>query len=320
MQRDEYAGPLALRAMQSLAVRAFPATGYRHAGDLAWNWCLALDRAERCPTAVWSDGGRTVAWGWLELPDGLMLQVDPERPELVRDVLGWAEATAGTAGSGPLRVEVADTERAVIEALELRGYVRETGGAGGEPATGPDTRPYMTCLGRPLTGGLPPLPRLPDGYVIRAQRNDADVAGRAAAHRAAFGSDRITAERHARMRATWPYRPESDLVVASPGGDIVAYCQGWYDEVNRTGVFEPVGTRPDHRRLGLARAVCAAVLHAFARAGGHRAVVQARGDAACPVPKRLYESLGFAAYARTYTYTRTRTSGRTPVPPGQAPT
>ncbi|MEN2421099.1 GNAT family N-acetyltransferase [Streptomyces rimosus] len=316
MQRDEYAGPLALRAMQSLAVRAFPATGYRHSGDLAWNWCLALDRADHCPTAVWSDGGRTVAWGWLELPDGLMLQVDPERAELVRDVLDWAEATAGTAGPGPLSVEVADTERAVIEALELRGYVRETGGPGGDLATGP----YMTCLGRPLTGDLPPRPRLPDGYVIRAQRDETDVAGRAAAHRAAFGSDRITAERHARMRATWPYRPEFDLIVASPGGDIVAYCQGWYDEANRTGVFEPVGTRPDHRRLGLARAVCAAVLHAFARAGGRRAVVQARGDAAYPVPKRLYESLGFAAYARTYTYTRTRTSGRTSVPPGQAPT
>ncbi|KAA6214676.1 GNAT family N-acetyltransferase [Streptomyces albofaciens JCM 4342] len=364
MQRDEYAGPLALRAMQSLAVRAFPVTGYRHIGDLAWSWCLALGRADQCPTAVWSDGGRTLAWGWLELPGGLMLQVDPERPELVHDVLDWAEAAVGTAvgttagaavgaavgaaagatvgaaESGPLSVEVAGTEQAVIEALELRGYVRETGGPGPGPATGqgtcpatgpgpdsatgsgtsPATGPYMTCLGRPLTGGLPLLPRLPDGYVIRAQRDYADVAGRAAAHRAAFGSERITAERHARMRAVWPYRPEFDLVVASPGGDIVAYCQGWYDEANRTGVFEPVGTRPDHRRLGLARAVCAAVLHAFARAGGHRAVVQARGDAAYPVPKRLYESLGFAAYARTYTYTRTRTPGPAPVPPGQAPT
>ncbi len=155
-------------------------------------------------------------------------------------MLDWAEAAAGAAAdaatgaaeSGPLSVEVADTERAVIEALELRGYVRETGGPGTGPATGPDTHPYMTCLGRPLTGDLPPLPRLPDGYAIRAQRDDADVAG---------------------------------------------------------------------------RAVCAAVLHAFARAGGHRAVVQARGDAAYPVPKRLYESLGFTAYARTYTYTRAST-------------
>ncbi|MFH8405424.1 GNAT family N-acetyltransferase [Streptomyces sp. NPDC018019] len=285
MQRHEYAGPLPLRAMQSLAVRAFPATGYRHIGDLAWNRCLALGRADRCPTAVWTEAGRTLAWGWLELPDGLLLQVDPERPESADAVLDWAEAAA----PGPLSVDVAETERDVIKALERRGYVRAADG------------PYLACLGRPLTG-LPDLPRLPDGYVIRAQQGPADVAGRAAAHRAAFGSERVTAERHARMRATWPYRPEFDLVVAAPGGDIVAYCQGWYDAANRTGEFEPVGTWPDHRRRGPARAVCTAVLHAFARAGGHRAVVYARGDAAHPAPKRLYESLGFAPYTRTHTY------------------
>ncbi|WP_257004085.1 GNAT family N-acetyltransferase [Streptomyces sp. SA15] len=104
------------------------------------------------------------------------------------------------------------------------------------------------------------------------------------------------------MRDTWPYRPELDLVVVSPAGDVVAYCQGWYDETNGIGEFEPVGTHPDHRRLGLARAVCTAVLHAFARAGGHRAVVYSRGDAAHPVPKRLYESMDFSVYSRTYTY------------------
>ncbi|WP_404953269.1 GNAT family N-acetyltransferase [Streptomyces sp. 147326] len=75
-----------------------------------------------------------------------------------------------------------------------------------------------------------------------------------------------------------------------------------HDEANATGAFEPVGTRPDHRRQGLALAVCTAVLHAFARAGGRRAIVNARGDAAYPVPKRLYESMGFTTYARTHTF------------------
>jgi predicted GNAT family acetyltransferase len=79
-------------------------------------------------------------------------------------------------------------------------------------------------------------------------------------------------------------------------------AQGWYDEVNGTGEFEPVGTHPGHRRLGLARAVCTAVLHAFAAAGGRRAVVYSRGDAAYPIPRRLYESMGFTAYTRTHTY------------------
>lgn len=286
MRPQEYAGPQELRAMQSLASRVFPRTGHHHIGDLAWNRCLALDRAEQCPTAIWASDGETLAWAWLELPDGVLTaQVDPDHPDLADAVLAWAEQKA----PGLLTTEVAGTETHLIEALKRRGYTQAADG------------PFMTCLTRPLTA-LPAIPPLPDGYAIRPQRDDADVAGRAAAHRAAFGSSRITTERHARMRATWPYRPELDLVVVSPADDVVAYCQGWYDGTNGIGAFEPVGTHPDHRRLGLARAVCTAVLHAFAAAGGHRAVVGARGDAAYPVPKRLYESMGFRAYTRTYTY------------------
>ncbi|MFC0552428.1 GNAT family N-acetyltransferase [Planotetraspora thailandica] len=289
MRRDEHAGPVALRAMQELASRVFPVTGYRHAGDLTWNWCLALGSQFECPTAVWTAGDRTLAWGWLESPDSLMLQVDPEHPEMAGDVLAWAEHTAG----GPPSVEVAATETHLIAALERRGY------------TAADDGPFMVCMGRPLTG-LPEVPGMPDGYTIDVQRDDAGVAGRAAAHRAAFGSARVTAERHARMRMQWPYRPEYDLVVTSPDGEVEAYCQGWFDETNGVGAFEPVGTRPGRRRLGLARAVCVAVLHAFARAGGRRAIVYARGDAAYPAPKRLYESIGFAPYTRTRIYGRSR--------------
>ncbi|MER6177880.1 GNAT family N-acetyltransferase [Streptosporangium sp. NPDC001681] len=86
------------------------------------------------------------------------------------------------------------------------------------------------------------------------------------------------------MRETWPYRPELDLVAVSPGGDVVAYCQGWYDEVNGVGAFEPVGTHPGHRRLGLARAVCTAVMHAFFDAGGHRASSTLAETPATPSP------------------------------------
>ncbi|MGW8557921.1 GNAT family N-acetyltransferase [Streptomyces tubercidicus] len=318
MQRHEYTGPVALRAMQSLAGRLFPDSGYRHIGDLTWAWCLALDRAGDNPTAVWTDrggdapaagspaSGRPLAWAWLELPGSLQLQVDPAHPELADEALAWAaeQARAGRATtertmteqapatrttSHGLSIEVAETEPHLIAALERHGHTRRNGG------------PFMVGLGRSLAE-LPDAPRLPDGYRISAQRSRAEVAGRAATHRAAFGSARVTAERHARMRETWPYRAEFDLVVVSPAGEVAAYCQGWYDAALRVGAFEPVGTHPEHRRRGLARAVCLAVLRAFAAAGGRRAVVYCRGDAGYPIPKRLYESLGFTAYTRTHTY------------------
>jgi predicted GNAT family acetyltransferase len=84
----------------------------------------------------------------------------------------------------------------------------------------------------------------------------------------------------------------------------VAYCQGWYDEANQVGLFEPVGTVADHRRRGLARAAGIEVLHAFRDAGGRTAQVYARGDDAYPVPKQVYQDLGFMPYARTVRYRR----------------
>ncbi|MEO3813730.1 GNAT family N-acetyltransferase [Sphaerisporangium sp. B11E5] len=305
MRRHEYPGPLDLRSMQALAVRCFPHTGYHHIGDLAWTWCRAFDPSEPWPTAVWTDGDVPVAWAWLEPPSELLLQVDPAYPALAGEALEWA----ATKTNAPLNTEVADTEPHLTAALPRHGYTRLT-------------TPFMSCLSRPLVPSPPltsppyatspdtcfplPAPSLPDGYTIREQRTPADVAARAAAHRAAWDSARVTTERHTRMREIWPYRSEMDLVVVSPAGESVAYCQGWYDEANRVGLYEPVGTHPAHRRLGLGRAVCAAVLHAFARAGALHAVVYARGDAAYPVPKRLYESLGFREYTRVHGYTTSR--------------
>ncbi|MCX4751691.1 hypothetical protein OG455_40360 [Kitasatospora sp. NBC_01287] len=106
------------------------------------------------------------------------------------------------------------------------------------------------------------------------------------------------------MRELWPYRAEFDLTAFSPQGKAAAYCQGWYDGPSGIGLFEPVGTAPDFRRLGLSRATGIAVLHAFAAAGGRLATVCPRGDAGYPVPKLVYESLGFQQYSRTRGFTK----------------
>ena len=62
-----------------------------------------------------------------------------------------------------------------------------------------------------------------------------------------------------------------------------------------SGELEPVGTHADFRRRGLAAAVCTFALRRLREEGAELAVVYARGDAAYPAPKLLYESLGFRA-------------------------
>lgn len=48
------------------------------------------------------------------------------------------------------------------------------------------------------------------------------------------------------------YRKEHDLFIVAPDGTYAACCIVWYDDVNRVGHLEPLGTHPSYRRMGLA--------------------------------------------------------------------
>lgn len=51
------------------------------------------------------------------------------------------------------------------------------------------------------------------------------------------------------------YRPDLDLSLVNEQGEVVSFCNVFIDELNRIGIFEPVGTHIDYRRRGLGRAV-----------------------------------------------------------------
>jgi len=106
------------------------------------------------------------------------------------------------------------------------------------------------------------------------------------------------------VQAAWPYRRELDCVVEGPGGRLVAYCLAWLDPDNRAGEFEPVGTHPDFRRIGLGSAVCRFALRRLEEEGATRAVVYALVDSEDPGAKALYESVGFVETSRFLRYTR----------------
>jgi ribosomal protein S18 acetylase RimI-like enzyme len=88
------------------------------------------------------------------------------------------------------------------------------------------------------------------------------------------------------------YRRDLDLVAVAPDGALAAFCTVWFDDVTRTGTFEPVGTHPDHQRRGLGKAVMAEGLRRLRHLGATLATVGSYDEPA----HRLYASMGFTEY------------------------
>jgi ribosomal protein S18 acetylase RimI-like enzyme len=65
----------------------------------------------------------------------------------------------------------------------------------------------------------------------------------------------------------------------------------WVDELNRYGEIDPLGTHPDYRRLGLARALVAESFRRMRAAGLQRAYIESDADPN-NVVNCLYESFG----------------------------
>ena len=73
--------------------------------------------------AVWEDGDRILAWGWIKPPgQRLFWDADPRRPELLDEIFAWFVSEAE---HEPLSVAVRSGNQAAVEALERRGFSRD---------------------------------------------------------------------------------------------------------------------------------------------------------------------------------------------------
>jgi ribosomal protein S18 acetylase RimI-like enzyme len=88
------------------------------------------------------------------------------------------------------------------------------------------------------------------------------------------------------------YRRDLDLVAVAADGEFAAFCTVWFDDVNRVGVFEPVGTAPAHQRHGLGKALMSEGLRRLKHLGATLATVGSYSAEA----GALYASVGFTEY------------------------
>ena len=185
------------------------------------------------------------------------------------------------------RVTRGDANEAAQATLRARGFVDDP------------EHPWMRLNHRMLENIEEPT--LLPGYKLRTVADyDGDITKRVAVHQRSWAElgTRVSLDTYPGVIATWPYRSDLDLVLEAEDGTPVAFALGWYDEANRLGEFEPLGTDPDFRNQGLGRALLLLGLRRFREAGATQAIVGSRGDDGHPLPRLLYESVGFRELSR----------------------
>jgi mycothiol synthase len=134
---------------------------------------------------------------------------------------------------------------------------------------------------------IPDAPLAP-GYAIRSLGVGLELLERCYASGLGFHDGDIQIAVNNRQDPSWYrniqtaplYRRDLDLVAVAPEGEIAAFCTIWFDDVTRSGYFEPVATVPDHQRRGLGKAVMTEGLRRLQRMGATTAFVGGYSSAA----------------------------------------
>ena len=288
MQRRCYHGDSdveLLQAFNATAIAQSAGCGYVHPGDIPhrlFNGNKLFDPAE--VLTIWEDDDGVAAWvmvGPRRREYDAQVRPDLRGTNFEREVLMYAEnRTLDLIRRHRIEGDRiygdayrCDTTR--VELLTEMGWVRD-----GKPPWVVN-RAALIDLAKPV---------LPDGYVIRAAVGLGEASALAEVHAASFGST-WTPEMYRKVMQSPGYAAEREFIIEAADGTFAAFTVTWHDQVNRTGLLEPVGTHPDHRRRGLGKALVLYAMRKMAAEGMEYATVVNEGTN--EAARQLYRACGF---------------------------
>jgi GNAT superfamily N-acetyltransferase len=157
------------------------------------------------------------------------------------------------------------------------------------------------------------------GYAIRPVRAD-ETAARVEVHRAAWKPSSIpytdgrpvdlgaessfSPAAYDSVRRAWLYDRGLDLVAVPDDGDgqLAACCIAWFDPATGVSEIDPLGVAPEHRRRGLAVALCLEVANLAADRGGTHVFINAQPQPGYVASTSAYSAAGFQLVERATTY------------------
>jgi GNAT superfamily N-acetyltransferase len=286
-----------------------PHNDYPHIGDLQW-WCRdgSLDNQQNW--RFWYlDTGEALALGIVAGHEIIcLLHPDFRTRERYRMVHQWAvqRVKERAEQQGERQYEIWEQAWGIAtgDDLEVERFLEREGFERQDLS-------YL-CYRRSLIEPAP-APVLPTGWTLRPITGEAEAEMRAALQHDAFfrGGDTAYEEATMRQRAVMrmpQYDPQLDLMIIAPDGTPAAGCICWVDPVNHVGLFEPVGTRPQYRRQGLATALMLGGLERLRERGMQAALVigehpgTEEKSTEFTSSRFVYEAVGFQVLCRTHLY------------------
>ena len=247
---------------------AHPTAGVWEAADLQW-WWRRDQHAHPAAATFWFRDDAPVAalvfTNWEKFVGCDVIGMDAEGA-----ATAWSRAGADAERYAGRTVETAVGEDDPISQESAKR-------AGFEPTDELAVPNWMDAEERP------PVSPLPEGFEVRDREADPSrphhMIGRSGEH---------VAER---LAETSLYRPDLDLFVVAPDGEVAAYALFWADPVTGVGLVEPMRTEDAYQNRGLARHLLTAGLHRLARAGSTRLKISFMESNS--VAKHVYLSAGF---------------------------
>jgi predicted N-acetyltransferase YhbS len=198
---------------------------------------------------VWeNEAGEIVGVTCIEHPDPthgaygeIFVQRHPDHTDLLEEMVAFGETTYLHPEKRRVFLWVYEDDTDLLDVILGRGYERH--------------RDAISYHLEYRLDRIPPL-TLPRGFRLQSMEEENDIEKRREIFGRAFNhedpTDWPSAFAYRELQKAPDYKLSNDLVVIAPDGTYAACCIVWNDALNRIGHLEPLGTRPDYRRMGLA--------------------------------------------------------------------
>lgn len=271
---------------------AFGDFKFIHKGAIYWG----VDNLENLQLFVDTNTGKHVGFAWYDDPLEADYAVMEDAPELHEAAVKWLltkakdnPENAGTTERFSITCYESDTYKMAY--LLHHGFEK-------------DENHYFLHSIRDLD--TLPQPELPDGFSIRPVNGTQELNERAHLHRDVFSTptrpSRMTPEKYIRFMQLPGYNGNLlvDMVSVAANGDFASFTIVWMDELNKIAYVEPVGTKEEYRRKGLARATIFTALQYAKEQGCTRAdVISTSAEA-----RQTYKNLGFVPLQKEFFFKR----------------